>query len=833
MVLSVSGGHVVRCDDTLSIPLTNFTQFDINEEQVCFNHDENQSTGRLEFFVTDGDFQSPNQTLKIATNPVALEQIKNEILHVFPLARKQILPEQLKYRCSDEKRDVVFELTVQPQFGRVVYESNDGNVFEVKEFKQYDINSGRIIYEHTHPMVELKSNDSFFFDVRSMHANSLIDQIFNIEISVSSGGLVRFLPANRLVLDEGDTAPIKLDLSKVLEYLETRAGILEPELYIESFAPAHGEIQVHDGKVNLSHIVLDDFVREKVYYHHDHSDTLDDKIRLAVYLQQGNIFLCNLTIPVTINPVNDHPFALITQSPQLTVIEGENRTISMRELFTEDADTDAAHIVYDIISGPDPRVGSLMKISDEGVAYDLLTDGFKFTQLDINENRIVYLHTGIPQSTTFLFNVSDGKFNPSREVFTLNVVPVMVESGNQRDAVHIQQGTQSAIIRPNHFAVQTNADKYRLVFNVTEAPKHGAITCKTRQVNQFNYAQLAIGEIGYLQTNMNMSSDNFKVTAFVPNVVKGILENVVVDMVVEPLIKINGISIASEDKIRLTMSISDDHQLKLNRYNPKIVITRQPGHGKIKKIYRNSGDAGHLNYKEVNTFTYKDLKSGVIYFIARKLPDDLASVSDSFEYTLFFKSYQPGQAFVSIEIHKVKVHSVNDAGDGVGVVYESSWPINYLFVIVMLVGMCLLVLVLAILIRCHTQSKANKNNLDKDFPPPLPRPPDFISVNNNRMYASSDGDESIPVTASSTPLPVLSSIPHCKVIPIASIEDSESDEMMDLNQQSLACYPYGDDNDEWSSSCDVANEVNYSSIMQPSQRAPSNNPLLRRNQYWV
>lgn len=514
---SVAGGRVVHRDDSYNSPLSNFTQYDINEEQIYFLHDSNQLNGRIDFYVTDGDHKSPEQTLHIHTNPVSLEQVKNEILHVFPLTRKQILPDQLKYKCSDESRDVIYEITILPQFGRVVYESlKDGLVRELKEFTQYDLNNGRIIYEHTHPTVELKSNDSFYFDVRSKMANSLMDQVFNVEISVSSGGLVRFLPFYRLELDEGDTAPIKLDLSKVLEYLEMRAGIQSPELYIEAYTPAHGEIELHDGKVNLTHIVLEDFIEKKVYYHHDHSDTVEDKILLSVYLVQGNIFLCNLTIPIIIKPVNDHPFALVTQSPQITIIEGENRTITKKELYTEDADTGPSQIVYDIISSPDPRLGALMKVSDEGIAYNILTDGNQFTQLDINEMRIVYVHTGIPQSTAFLFNVSDGKFNPSREIFNLNVIPVSMGPGTEKDSVHIQQGSQSAIIRPNHFAIDTNANKNRLVFNVTDGPRHGAISCNNRQVYQFTYSQLNDGEIGYLQTDMNKSSDNFKVTWYFP-----------------------------------------------------------------------------------------------------------------------------------------------------------------------------------------------------------------------------------------------------------------------------------------------------------------------------
>lgn len=202
------------------------------------------------------------------------------------------------------------------------------------------------------------------------------------------------------------------------------------------------------------------------------------------------------------------------------------------------------------------------------------------------------------------------------------------------------------------------------------------------------------------------------------------------------------------------------------------------------------------------------------------------------------KPYQPGQAFVSIEIHKLKSRLIDamDKNDNVNIAYEASWPINYLFVVATLAAMFVLVLLLIVFLRCHSNAKAIKNNID--YPPPLPRPTDFMNINNNRMYSPSDGEDS--VTAS---LPVLNSLPHCKVIPINNVEDSESDEMIDLNNISasqqlhqLPCYsPYGDDQDEWSSSCDVANEVNYSSILQPTlqRQHQHSNPLLRRNQYWV
>lgn len=357
-------------------------------------------------------------------------------------------------------------------------------------------------------MVELKSNDSFYFDVTAKLANSLIDQIFNIEISVSSGGLLRFLPVPKLQLDEGDSAPIRLDLSKVLEYLQTRAGIQFPELYIEAYLPKHGYIETIDSRSNMSRFSLNDFTTSKVFYRHDHSDTTEDKILMSVFLMQGQIFLCNLTIPVVVNPINDHPFHLVTLSPQMSVVEGERRTITEKELFTEDADTNAADIIYDIISGP--TVGQLIKIDDNGF-QSIFTYGNQFSQLDINEHRIQYVHSDSPQSTTFLFRVSDGKFEPANEIFSLIVLPITIGPGLENDVVSVQQGSNLALIEPKHLPIETNADKSRLVYNITESPQNGYILVENKASFRFDHEQLVHQQVKYMQTNMNRSSDEFKV----------------------------------------------------------------------------------------------------------------------------------------------------------------------------------------------------------------------------------------------------------------------------------------------------------------------------------
>ena len=840
-VQHLSGGYL-SYRNFFNRKIHNFSQDDINRENIFFINDhngQNAQVGQVVFYVSDGIHNTSEQILYVTSNAVTLEIERNEFLHVFPLTRKQILPEQLYYKCSDSDRDINYHITVSPQIGKIIREDTTlGIVDDVQKFTQDDLENGRIFYEHTSPMVELRTNDSFFFDVNALFAPSLIDQVFNIEISVSSGGLLKFLPNIKIEVDEGDLAPIHLDLSRVLEYLETRVAIQSPELYVETYLPAHGIIKTMDSRKDVSRFSLNDFNTNKIFYHHDHSDTVEDKISMAVYLLVGNIFLCNITIPVTIRPKNDQPFYLVTTSPRISVIEGENKTITNTDLLTEDADTLPDGIIYDVISNP--MHGILQKISDEGYVQNIVSYGNQFTQADVNNNRIIYTHSGSPESTTFTFKVWDGEFKPAYETFSIKILPIqIVPPSAPAQPLTVQQGSNFGNLEVKHVAVDTNVQKSRLIYNITRLPTGGVLNNNHKQIFRFNQRQLEDGVIQYVQNDMTRSNDSFQVNAYIPDSSSSLLVDIMI--VVQPFITISPISLTPGNKVRLSSTFIQDNptQLKLNRYNPKILITIKPQFGKLRKIRRSTGDVENVNDKDVTSFTYKEMKSGIIYYVARKFPSTAFSgVNDSFEYILTTKTAQPAQGVVPVEIFS-SIRSGDDSSQPDIVLADSSFlPFDHLLLVAILIVVILFLIILILLIKCRSSNKKKS----KGDPPQLPRPPDFMTMNNTRsMYTPSD-NESLPVTQSSTPLPVLSNVPHCKVIPIGlDIHDSDPEDMIDMREEAreqMLRYGYTDDPESWTSSIgDIMGtipEMSYSSTLaQPQHIPPKINPLLRRNQYWV
>jgi len=539
----------------------------------------------------------------------------------------------------------------------------------------------------------------------------------------------------------------------------------------------------------------------------------------------------------------------------MTVVEGENRTITRNDLLTEDADTPPEEIIYDVMSGP--TLGVLRKITNDGRPEDLLAFSNQFTQADINNDRIIYVHFGMPQSTTFCFTVSDGQSNPAYEIFTIKIDSIHLQPSAMQAPVKVQQGATTAPMRLDHIGVSTNVHMERLSYNVTNSPLFGIIVYKHQPTLRFTQQQLETSQISYMQTDLNRSNDSFQVSAYVPGT--NYVAQVDVVMEVEPVIQINDIVMkeaeSSGGKIKLITSLDNDNplSLKLNKFNPKFVITRMPSTGQIRKIIRSTGlTTDGQSDRSTNIFSYKELRSGVVYFVPHESVEETEADHDSFDYQLLIKTVQPAQATVSIE-YRSRVEETETVHLG-----SAGLSINYLAIgcAIFILLICLLIVLLILKIR---KLRKHKADISKDQPPALPCPPDLTSVSpqhhlhhhHGHHYASSEAD-SVPATGNSTPLPGFSNIPHCKIIPVESYkheypdydpDEEETDDQCDPQQMMLPqrYNPYHMEHDAWSSSCDMANDfAGYASVPQsisgsvsspPS--APPTNPLLRRNQYWV
>ncbi|XP_048004606.1 chondroitin sulfate proteoglycan 4 [Leguminivora glycinivorella] len=823
IVVDIVSGHIAM-KGNIHEPVTRFTQADIDNGNVVFVH-KNGSKGKMIFNVTDGLHELSKITFLITTKSVSLKLIRKQNLRVFPLMREPLNNYLLMAKCSDYTRTIVYKIDRTPSLGRLIMLSEDSHHKSIKQFTQEDVNNTLVYYEHTHPFSDLHTNDSFIFTVEAALAKPITDQVFNIDISVSSGGLAKYVHVPQIKVNEGDKVPIKVNVTNVVVYLESQAGLRQPQVEAQWSQPAHGALQPP-----VSSLTQAQLEAGAVLYQHDDSDTTQDKIEMSLFLLPDYVLLCNVTIFIHILPINDQPFRLLTETPQIQVVQGENYTITKKDLITEDADTGPSGILYDIISGP--TQGRIVMM-DKNLSIDDAQSINKFTQDDINNGRVIYEHSGMLQTATFYFRVWDGQFKPMYKIFTIDVLPVSLNA-SALHPVLLQQGSNVATVTAEQIYIETNAKKYKVWYNITRQPLHGMIYVGRNPVTYFSHRDLMDKVVIYMQNDMTAASDSFDLIAYIHN--SNATNPFTINVLVQPLMVLKDIKVDG-DKSRITLSNMDATGLaKLTGSNPLYTILNKPRHGTVKNIIRSSGGNTSAREREVPYFTHEDIKAGVIYYVTKKRSHELFGMEDSFRFLLAATIFQPAAGEIKIYFgskSKKNLPGPNDPEGHEGVLVANGDSASYYLTILMaLSGVVLAMLVLLALVRCRrclagerrARAKAHGQSQGAVAPIPLPRPPDHLMPSPAhptppiKRYVSSE--QSVH-TGASTPLPSGGSV-ACKVTPLADAA------LPDLNSR----YPYGTedhtDAEDWSSY--EASETAYP-IRAPGA-APAN-PMLRRNQYWV
>lgn len=438
---------------------------------------------------------------------------------------------------------------------------------------------------------------------------------------------------------------IPLNLSGVVSFLESHAGLRAPIIHASAIIPMHGQVFLQHNR-NLSVFTQKQLEAGEVYYEHDHSDSLGDNIYFSLYLIPGYIPLCNVTVPIIVNPLNDQPFTLVTPAPSLTVVQGENHTITKDELSTEDADTPPNKLKYDLISGPSQ--GKLVLLPERvPITY--------FTQADIDENRLVYIHDGLGLTDSFHFRIWDGKFRPEFNLFNIMVTPVNITISAGLP-VHPLQGSDVVFLSDKQFFINTNADKDKIKFTVRRSTKHGVLykdnpVLKDKPMTFFTYLELVNEKVMYLQTDMTTANDSFRVFGGITTGNHSFGNEVEVVIKVKPFMHIHNFSIKAGETSRISLHILDATPLaKLTNTNPRYTIVSFPKNGKVRKIIRSSGEKRNVLDTVIKSFTHEEVQSGLIYMEMKDIEVPWDGVQDRIEFILATSIFQPAVGELKINI---------------------------------------------------------------------------------------------------------------------------------------------------------------------------------------
>lgn len=394
--------------------------------------------------------------------------------------------------------------------------------------------------------------------------------------------------------------------------------------FIINKPPKHGFIlnQLTTGTVPVSNFTLDE-IREasSIVYEHDDSETTEDSF--DIILTDGK-FRVEKTVIVMIIPVDDEtPRMVINDGLEIEI--GDVKVLTNNVLKATDLDSEDSTLTYIIRYGPGQ---GYLQITTPFGTFKNLTVGMNFTQNDIDQGSIVYIHNGQEGIRDLIkFDVTDG-INPLIDRYFYVTVggidmvfPDVVSKG-----VSLKEGGRVTLTTDLLSTTDLNSPDEHLVFTITRAPVRGHLECTDTPgmpISSFTQLQLAGNKVYYIHTaddEVKMDSFEFEVTDGYNPVFRTFRISITDVDNKKPVVTVHGLVVTEgENKLITPFELTVEDRDTLDRLL-KFTITQIPVHGRL--LFNNT--------RPVTTFTKQDLNENMISY----KHDGTESAEDSFSFTV-------------------------------------------------------------------------------------------------------------------------------------------------------------------------------------------------------
>ncbi|MBN3307306.1 FREM1 protein, partial [Amia calva] len=405
------------------IPVKTFLQRDLFQGLIYYRHLGDEVFEDSFDFTLSDSHQPPNlshkHTVVVHISPVK-DQLPVEVLgSVRAITVKEtevayISKSHLHFRDTESPDTDLMYFVTQPCFaparpglqdaGKLFYTDSintmkkDPSVPLLKSFTQHAVNHLKVGY--LPPLRDIGTEPlfvQFIFSVSDQQGGTLSGLVFNITVTPVDNQTPEIF-TNALKAEEGGGSFITEE-----NLLVTDVDSQESDLRVQlRTRPHHGRVELQ-GLVMLEgdYFTLQEVRGLRVRYLHDDSETFEDSVGFTA---TDGLNSASGTLTVQILPVNDEPPELGPGLKSgLECPEGGQVLITAEYLYATDADSDDARLTY--MLGRTPAHGVVQKA---GVTVD------KFSQLDVVQRLISYVHTGgeigpspIPDTVTLI--VSDGE----------------------------------------------------------------------------------------------------------------------------------------------------------------------------------------------------------------------------------------------------------------------------------------------------------------------------------------------------------------------------------------------------------------------------------------
>lgn len=408
---NVVNGELLLSGTKINVSDT-FTQEDINNGNVGYSHNGDETTSdSFKYTLGDGTVTLDEDTFNLNILPVNDAPVVaiNTGMQVEEGKEKTITNLMLREGDIDDEGDgVTYALKNLPQNGILKLEGTELGLDDT--FTQGDIDGGKLSYLHNGSETIV---DNFSFELADGGENGVgvaTDTFTIIIIPLNDPPVLE--NNNTVTLGEGTTTQISNTDFKHTDVDNTNDELV----YTLTENVVNGGILLSGIKINVGDAFTQKDIDDgSVSYIHNGDETIKDSFKYT--LGDGTVMLDEDTFQFTITPINDAPIVGINTGMQ--VEEGDERTITNSMLEEGDPDDEGDGVSYTLTILPQNGV---LKLDGTELGID-----DTFTQADIDNGRITYLHDGSETvSDNFSFDITDGGENEvtaGNGTFNITIIP--------------------------------------------------------------------------------------------------------------------------------------------------------------------------------------------------------------------------------------------------------------------------------------------------------------------------------------------------------------------------------------------------------------------------
>ncbi|KAK6168396.1 hypothetical protein SNE40_020939 [Patella caerulea] len=561
-----------------------------------------------------------------------------------------ILPIHLDATDIDtEDENIVCTIITQPIHGYVENASpgpgseKPRTGIPVSAFSIKNVRLGQVNYaQSVHSGVEPR-RDSFTFYC-SDGINNSPNQQFTVNIYPENDEAPEVFLREFMVL-EGMNLMVDLPILNVVDKDDPADELV---FTITKF-PEHGQImqQRIQGSFPIESFTFEDIAgASTIEYVHDDTETLADSFEF--FLTDGK-FNITKEVPIIVIPLDDETPRLTINNGLEVEVVGETVTITNDELKAEDLDSNDPDLTF--IVRQMPKYGYIQKLLGNFI-YNISLSA-NFTQNDIDNERIQYVHTGQEGVRDLIkFDVTDG-LNPLIDrYFYITVEGIdMIYPSVVNKGVELPEGGRIVLSTDLLGGTDLNTPDENLQFIVTRAPGRGHLEITDSPgvpITSFSQLDLAGNKIHYIHTSkdeMKMDSFEFEVTDGFNPVARTFRISISDVDNKKPVLMFQTLRLKEADNKLIT-----PFELKAedrDSPNDKIVftITQTPIHGNL--LFNNT--------RVVSAFTQEDLNENLITY----QHDGSETTHDSFSFTVSDGAHSDFFVFPEISVTTRRPQTVN------------------------------------------------------------------------------------------------------------------------------------------------------------------------------